>query len=299
MIATLPAKDLGARLASVAEEFPVGSTVWHRGCGRRGCVVEYASFGLFTKLNPVTYKLSPFDRNKSFPYVATEALYDLVASPIAPPRVRDLAVTLVDPVQRRSDKLASWNYNPGMVEAIMANTPWLSKSLPPAGQPKTAALGPFDPKEWLTGQRYSITSDKKLTPEQKRAALQHLAEEYQTIVKLPFEKQHEILKSFGFNMDAWDPKKTTTINFAPDLVKLREMGLDKEAVHAVERKSTNKRTGPTTLRPGISYIPPQNLSMKSRRDELLREITGLNVKRTATGAVRKAMSKEEFFAPAK
>jgi hypothetical protein len=45
MIANLQPKELGARIASVAEEFPVGSTVWHRGNGQRGIVVEYVIDG--------------------------------------------------------------------------------------------------------------------------------------------------------------------------------------------------------------------------------------------------------------
>lgn len=45
MIKLIPPNELGARVAAVAEEFPVGSTVWHRANGTRGVVEEYAVDG--------------------------------------------------------------------------------------------------------------------------------------------------------------------------------------------------------------------------------------------------------------
>lgn len=37
--------ELGRRLVAVAEQFPCGSTVWHRANGTRGIVEEYAVDG--------------------------------------------------------------------------------------------------------------------------------------------------------------------------------------------------------------------------------------------------------------
>ncbi|TLD68283.1 hypothetical protein FEM03_23475 [Phragmitibacter flavus] len=55
------------------------------------------------------------------------------------------------------------------------------------------------------------------------------------------------------------------------------------------------RGGQTTIEPGISYVPPANLSKSQRALIMLRESTGLNVRLAPSGGVQKAITKEEFF----
>jgi hypothetical protein len=96
---------------------------------------EFVSTGILLKLAtaPLGFR-DEYDANKTLGWIAGETGLDIATSGVLPPPLRRLAVEMVDPVTRRNKPNKLLAYEGGVVDALKANTPFLSQTLPPAGK---------------------------------------------------------------------------------------------------------------------------------------------------------------------
>ncbi len=232
-------------------------------------VDEYVTSGLLVKFAG----LDSWDKGKRDDFRMTEAIYDLLASPVAPKPWRVFAGRIVDPVVRRTRPLPSMGYEGGAMDAIRVNTPGLSKSVPAAGTYRQSALSPFSAEEWFKGESQKIARRKDLSDQQKVRAVDGLRAELSSKEARSSQDQFEVLRGAGLPVGDAFGSASSMRQLAADVDRLRSMGVGPESWRMNERGR-------------VVMAVPETVPVRPAGLELLRFFGGANLK-VVPGETRK------------
>lgn len=275
---------------------------------------EYLSLGLITSLPPFA-SLNQFNKNKTTPFLLTDAAYDLLTSPIIPSRLRkQTLVPLADPISRQveprksqdkpgvaslSHEPGAWDtYQPGAKEAIMAGTPFLSKLLPAAGATVTGEPRQFDPGRWYQNQVRTLSQhlqEGDINRKQYQKALGEARSAFEDLKANGMNKEStaKLYKDFGIEPTPAQIAQTTSTPLPQMLLNLRKLGVGPESVRSVT--SRDKQGQPITK---VSIPKPESINVTNRGLMGLRQLTGMNILPATRGAVKEAVEKNSNFVKA-
>ena len=224
---------------------------------------DYISLGLIAKV----LGLSSFDKDKPVPYRTAEALYDVATSGPLPSTWRQFAVKVADPVMRRNTPSKSIGYDASALDAIKANTPFLSKTIPSVGKRKEVGFAPFNAEQWFKMESGSVAKDSSLSPQQKSETISDLRKQALKL-SLPAITQRDIFRDAGLPVDKMAMDRTSTAPAASDIQTLRRMGVGPESYGV-----TTNAAGQTRL----AYPDPGTVRLTKPSMEALRFFGGLNL----------------------
>lgn len=245
------------------------------GEGQRGkealfdVVDEYITTGILVKL----VGMDSWDKGKRDDFRLTEAVYDLMASPVAPKPWRAFAVRAVDPVVRRTRPSPSMGYEGGVLDAIKVNTPGLSKSVPAAGRYRESALAPFSAEEWFKGEAERIGRNKNMTDEQKALAVEGLRGELRSMDARSAEEQLDVIRRAGLPVDRLGSGGGSMRELASDIDRLRGIGVGPESWRMNDRGR-------------VVMVMPDSVPTRPVGLELLRFFGGANIKMVPPELIR-------------
>jgi len=226
------------------------------------------------------------------------------------------------------------DYKPGALEALKMSVPGLSKTLPAAGTLMSGEAGNFDPEAWLKSRENAIKgkfTKGALTPEQasQQSALRKelkakkitpaeyvskvtspeltgtklskadMQDGYKQAIadarelvnnKLSPAQVAQLYTDFGIVPTPDDKKRVTSIPMVPVLKTLQDLGIGPESVGTYV---TQDRLGRPVTK--ISAPKPDTLSVTDPKWEILKALTGTNIRPIPTGAVKAAVAKEDFY----
>jgi uncharacterized protein (TIGR02594 family) len=250
---------------------------------------DYMQTGILMNLTPVTYKISPYNRDKSFPVVASDALFDLLTAPLIPSRARDTVTKAMDPIRRRLRPIPGLKYDPGIREAIMSNIPGLSQYLPAEGEYQAVGNAPFKVDEWAKARKQQVKADKELPATEQAAMIAEINRRAALIQAATVPEQVALLEQLGIPRGFLDLQKTTVTNWPQDVTDLQKMGVGTESIRQGTQTRNFATSGTSKQFPRLFYPKPQDVARKPGSLSLLGDLTGLNFMPVPQGAMGEAM----------
>jgi len=224
-------------------------------------VDEYVTSGILVKLAG----LDSWDKGKRDDYRMAEAIYDVLASPVAPKPWRVFAGRVADPVVRRNRPLPSMGYEGGALDAIRVNTPGLSKGVPAAGRYRESALAPFSAENWFKGEAAKIGRSKGLSDEQKALAVDGLRGQLRAMDARTASEQMDVLRRVGLPVERAAGSSGSMRQLASDVERLQGMGVGSESWRMNDRGR-------------VVMVLPDSVPTRPVGLEFLRFFGGANVK---------------------
>jgi RNA polymerase sigma factor (sigma-70 family) len=220
---------------------------------------EYVSLGMLAKI----VGLSSFDKDKPVGFRLGEVAYDVGTAGVLPPPWRQFATRMVDPVMRRSREAEALGYEAGPLDAIRANTPFLSQTVPTTGQLGRSAYAPFNAENWFNKERQAVQRSN-MPADEKRATIASLRQQATKLNMAPAQ-QADFMRLAGLPVEQFNMRGTSTVPAVANLERLRNMGVGPEAYAVIETVDKIGRTSTQLVAPKASAIGYQPRGLQALR----------------------------------
>lgn len=227
---------------------------------------EYVSLGMLAKI----VGMSSFDRDKPVGFRLGEVAYDVGTAGVLPTPWRQFATRMVDPVMRRSREAEPLGYTAGPLDAIRANTPFLSRTVPTTGQLGRDAFAPFSAEKWFSKEKKAVERSD-MPVEEKRATIESLRQQATKLNMTPAQ-QADFMKLAGLPVEQFNMRGTSTVPTVANLERLRSMGVGPEAYAVIETTDKLGRASTQLVAPKAS-----NIGYQPRGLQALRFFGGVNL----------------------
>ncbi len=222
---------------------------------------EYVSLGMLAKV----VGMSSFDKDKPVGFRLGEVVYDVGTAGVLPPPWRQFATRMADPVFRRSTPMEAIGYSAGPLDAIKANTPFLSRTVPSAGisMRNRVAFAPFSAESWFRKESQTVMRSD-LPAEQKQATVDALRQQAAKMNMSP-QQQADFMRLAGLPVDRFNMQTTSSVPIISNLERLRSMGIGPESLSVIETKDKNNRTSTMLVGPKASMVGYQPRGLQALR----------------------------------
>lgn len=227
---------------------------------------EYVSLGMLAKI----VGLSSFDKDKPVGFRLGEVAYDVGTAGVLPTPWRQFATRMVDPVMRRTREAEPLGYAAGPLDAIRANTPFLSRAVPTTGQLSRNAFAPFSAEKWFSKEKQAVERSD-MPADEKRATIESLRQQATKLNMTPAQ-QADFMRLAGLPVEQFNMRGTSTVPVVANLERLRSMGVGQEAYAVIETVDKLGRTSTQLVAPKAS-----NIGYQPRGLQALRFFGGVNL----------------------
>jgi RNA polymerase sigma factor (sigma-70 family) len=227
---------------------------------------EYVSLGMLAKI----VGMSSFDKDKPVGFRLGEVAYDVGTAGVLPTPWRQFATRMVDPVMRRTREAEPLGYEAGPLDAIRANTPYLSRTVPTTGELSRSAYAPFSAESWFSKEKKAVERSD-MPADEKRATIDSLRQQAKKLNMTPAQ-QADFMRLAGLPVDQFNMRGTSSVPAVANLERLRSMGVGREAYAVIETTDKAGRASTQLVAPKAS-----NIGYQPRGLQALRFFGGVNL----------------------
>ncbi len=220
---------------------------------------EYVSLGMLAKI----VGMSSFDQDKPVGFRLGEVAYDVGTAGVLPTPWRQFATRMVDPVMRRSREAEPLGYSAGPLDAIRANTPFLSRTVPTTGELGRSAYAPFSAESWFSKEKKAVQKSN-MPADEKRATIDALRQQATKLNMTPAQ-QADFMKLAGLPVEQFNMRGTSSVPAVANLERLRSMGVGPEAYAVIETTDKRGQTSTQLVAPKASAIGYQPRGLQALR----------------------------------